>query len=73
MLKLPFLKNRLPRQETEPMSSKMVHGSAQDLLEHHVATEMMDAVSRKDIKTFRSSVEALVLSMFDYDGDDDDE
>lgn len=71
MTKLPFLKNRqLPRQEQPAPDAKLVQGSAQDHLEHAMSSELMGAVSSKDVRAFRAAIEALVLSMFDFDGDD---
>lgn len=69
-MKLPFLKNRrMPRISTEPMGEKLAQGSASDHLEDHMTDELMDAVASKDVKQFRSAVEALLMNMFDWSGD----
>lgn len=66
-MKLPFLKNRrLPRIATEPMEEKLINGSSDDHLEAHCVGELMEAVQSKDVKKFRSAIEALVMNMFDY-------
>ena len=66
-MKLPFLKNRkLPRIATEPMQEKLVQGSASDHMEDYLSGEVMDAVANKDIKAFRSAIEALLMGMFDW-------
>ncbi len=66
-MKLPFLKNRkLPRIAVDPMQEKLVQGSAQDHLEDYVSGELMDAVSNKDVRAFRSAIEALLMGMFDW-------
>jgi hypothetical protein len=68
-MNLPFLKNRkMPRIAVDPMQEKLVQGSAQDHLEDHVSGELMDAVANKDVKAFRSAIEALLMGMFDFDG-----
>lgn len=68
---LPFVKNRkIPRIATEPTPEKLVQGSDSDHLEDYCAGELMDAVKNKDVKAFRSAIEALVLNCFE-DGESD--
>lgn len=63
---LPFLKNRkIPRIQSNPMDEKLVQGSPSDHLEEHCAGELMEAVEKKDVKAFRSAVEALVMNCFE--------
>lgn len=66
-MKLPFLKHRkLPRIAVDPMQEKLVQGSSSDHLEDYVSGELMDAVANKDVKAFRSAIEALLMGMFEW-------
>ena len=47
------------------MDEKLVQGSASDHLEEHCIGELMDAVSSKNVKAFRSAFEALFMNCFD--------
>ena len=69
-MKLPFLKNRMPRQEVKPLADKMVNASASDHIDHAMATEHFEAHEAKDPKRFRASLEAMVHNMFDWEGED---
>jgi hypothetical protein len=70
-MKLPFLKTRrLPRIATEPTEEKLVNASGSDHVDDHCMGELFDAVQAKDVARFRSAVEALVLNLFDFEGDD---
>jgi hypothetical protein len=63
---LPFLKqSKLPRIQSKPLEEKLVQGSASDHLEDHCIGELMDACPSKNVKAFRSALEALVLNCFD--------
>lgn len=42
-----------------------MNGSANDHLEDHCIDELWSAVESKDVKSFRSAIEALVMSMFE--------
>lgn len=64
-MKLPFLKNKTWPRIAKPQEEKLVGGSPEDHLEAHAAMELMDAVANKDVKSFRSAVEALVLNLFE--------
>ena len=71
MMKLPFLKTRrLPRIATEPMEEKLVNASESDHVDDHCIGELFDACQNKDVERFKSAVEALVLNLFDFDGED---
>ncbi len=71
-MKLPFLKNkRIPRIATAPMDEKLVQGSASDHLEDHCIGELFDACVNKDVKAFRSAVEALVMNCFEESENDE--
>lgn len=74
-MKLPFLKNRkFPRVASKPTEEKLVSGSESDHLEDYCAKELMDAVADKDVKAFRSALEALILNCFsDEEPAQDDE
>jgi hypothetical protein len=67
---LPFLKESKWPRVGKPMEEKLVNGDAEDHLEHHCMTELMDAVMNKDIGRFRAALEALVLNMFDRESKD---
>ena len=70
-MKLPFLKNKkMPRVATEPQEDKLVNGSASDHLEDHCIGEMFDAFETKNVSKLRSALDALVMDMFDFDGED---
>jgi hypothetical protein len=74
LMKLPFLKTRrIPRIATEPTEEKLVNGSQDNVMNDHFLHEMMDACEAKDVKLFRQSLESLIVNMFDYDGDENNE
>jgi len=65
-MKLPFLKrHKLPRVEIKNPEEKLINGSAEDHLEDYAIGEMMEAISEKNIKKFRSALEAMVLNQFE--------
>jgi hypothetical protein len=49
----------------KPMDEKLVQGSPSDLLEDHCVGELMSAITNKDVKAFRSAIEALVMNCFE--------
>lgn len=64
-MKLPFIKeSKLPR-IAKPMDEKLYGGSADEHLEDHCLSELMDAYSAKDPSLFRQALEALVLNLFE--------
>lgn len=67
---LSRIKFRPPRMEQEKPSDKMVNASASEHLDHAMAGEHFDAHKEKDPKKFRSSLEAMVMNMFDHDGEE---
>jgi len=70
-VKLAFLKEKSwPRTGPKP-DEKLVQGSATDHLEEHCVGELMDAVKSKDVRAFRSALEALILNCFDEESDDE--
>ncbi len=68
---LPFLKNKLPRQAPEATSEQLVNGSASDHVDSQMMDELMEAVSQRNASQFRNALEALVMNLFDWEGDDD--
>lgn len=52
------------------MEEKSVGFSASEELENHCIDELMQAVSSKDVVSFRRAVEALVMNCFE-DGEPD--
>lgn len=73
MLKLPFLKNKkIPRVVTEPIDEKLVNASPEELLDDRCVDELMEAVKSSNVQQFRSALEALVINMFEQDGDEDE-
>lgn len=67
-MKLPFLKNKRNRmaEHRDPMSIGLSD------LEEHCAGELMDAIGSKDIKAFRSAIEALVSNCFEEERQEND-
>lgn len=70
-MKLPYLKNKLPRVAPEPASEKLVNASSADHVADHCAGELMESVQKKDVKGFRQALEALCLNLFDWDSNDE--
>lgn len=70
-MKLPFLKNHSWPRIGKPQDEKLVNASPDELVEQHLMGELMDAVERKDVGSFRKTMEALIMNMFDWDGDSD--
>lgn len=64
-MKLPFLKNKTWPRIAKPMEEKLVNASPEELLEDHLAGELLDAVEKHDVKGFRAAMEAMVLHMFE--------
>ncbi len=64
-MKLPFLKERRFPRVAKPMDEKTINASFEDNLVEHIIGELFDAAMLKDVSRFRSSVEALVLNMFE--------
>lgn len=61
----PFLKrSRWPRL-AKPMEEKSYRLSYADKMYDHLSGEMMESVGNKDVKRFRSALEALVLNLFE--------
>lgn len=52
---------------------KLIGGSYEDHMESHCISELMNAVEAKDVKKFRSAMEALVMNMFEMDEKESDE
>lgn len=67
---LPFLKESKWPRVAKPMDQKTVNGSLEDKIEEHCMDELMEACGAKDVRRFRSSLEALVLNMFEEATDD---
>ena len=73
-MNLPFLKNRrIPRIAVDPMEEKLVQGSADDHMHEHLLNELFDSHGAKDVKLFRQALEGLVMGMFDWDGDENED
>lgn len=68
---LPYLKNKRPRIEKEPPESKLVNADASDHVSDHCAGELMDAIATKDFAKFKQALEALILNLFDWKGEQD--
>lgn len=69
-MQLPYLKNKLPRQESKPKNDELVQGSASDHIDDKMVEELMDACASRHVAQFRHALEALLLNMFE-DGDSD--
>jgi hypothetical protein len=64
-MELPFLKNRkIPRMAKDKPDDKLVNASSQDHIDDYCTQELMDACASKDVKRFRSALEALILNLF---------
>lgn len=69
-MKIPFLKNsKRPRIAQEPSPEKLIQGSESDHIEHHCMQELFDSAPNKDVKRFRSALEALVMNCFEWGED----
>lgn len=66
MVNLPFLKRRRVPRVQEPMAEKSVGLSSDEQLEDHCIEELMAAVSDRDPKQFRASLEALIMNAFEH-------
>ena len=71
MMKLPFLKKRKLPRIAEPIETKLVNGSSDDHIDDHMLGELIDAYDRRDVKLFRQALEALIMNMMDWDGEQD--
>jgi len=71
MSNLPFLKGRKTPRIAPPLEEKLVKGSSDELLNHHLISELLDAYEAKDVKLFKQALESLVLQMFDFDKDNE--
>jgi hypothetical protein len=66
---LPFLKEKKWPRIAKPMEEKSVGLSSDEQLEEQCVSELMEACASKDAVMFRRAVEALVLSMFEFQGE----
>lgn len=65
-MKLSFLKSkRWPRVAPQQPDEKSVGLNADDALSDHCVSELMEAVTDKNVGKFRQAVEALVMAMFE--------
>ncbi len=67
---IPYLKNKVPRVAPEPTAERLVNGSGSDHLDDHMTGELMEACANKNTQQFRNALEALVLNLFDWDGEE---
>ncbi len=68
-MQLPYLKyRRYPRVAPGPTEQRLVQGSASDHLDDACMAEIFDACEKRDMRHFRSALEALVRNMFDWEG-----
>jgi hypothetical protein len=70
-MKLPYLRNRSINRDPSARSPKEAGAPPDDALDEHCCQELMDAAESKDVSKFRQAVEALVLNIFDWDGEED--
>lgn len=63
---LPFLKSN--NGSESPREEKSIGGNANERLEDHCIDELMSAVESKNVMSFRSAIEALVLNCFEDGG-----
>jgi hypothetical protein len=68
-MKLPYLKNKVPRVAKTAPEEKLVQGSPEDYVEDHCLGELFEACEEKDPKKFRQALEVLVMNLFDWDGE----
>ena len=62
----------MPRIAQGPTEQRLINGDAEDHIDDHCMGEIFDAFETKNIAKLRSSLEALVMNMFDYDGDENE-
>lgn len=65
MMHPAFLKSRKWPRVAPPMEEKSYGLSASDKLDQHCTEELMEAMGSKDVKRFRSALEALIMNMFE--------
>ena len=71
-MRLPFLKNRtVARVEKEPLPERLINASPDELVDDNCIDELFEAIKTKDAARFQSAIEALVLNMFDWGGEND--
>lgn len=77
MADLPFLKNKNKKQRagggSSPTIERTPDQTSDESLKAHIGSELMDAMSRKDITALRSALEALVHMIQDQDEVQDNE
>jgi len=75
MADLPFLKNKNKKMNTGGGSSPAIQRtpdqSSDEALMAHIGSELMDSISRKDIKSLRAALEALVHMIQEQDKEND--
>ena len=64
-------RKRGPSLAQEPRDPILVGGSPEDHIADHCFDQIKEAMEESDVKKFRSALEAMVLNMFDFDGDHD--
>lgn len=64
-MKLPFIKSSKWPRIGPKQDEKLVQGSESDHLQDYCLGELMDAIEQKNVKAFRSALEALFLDMFE--------
>lgn len=65
MMLIFIKKQRRAGSAQNPTETKLVNASAEDLLTRSLTEELWDCAKSKDVSSFRNSIEALILNLFE--------